>query len=154
MDDAQPAIRIRRLEKADYDYVVSVLDRWWGGPAGQRALPVFFYELGHHALAAESAGSIIGFLFGFITHSPPPSGYVHMVGIDPEHRRRGVGHELYARFVAKCTEQGVVRLKAIAAVGDDGAVRFHEAMGFTAREVTDYAGPGRTRVVFERDLHR
>ncbi|MEZ4251804.1 MAG: hypothetical protein R3B99_26640 [Polyangiales bacterium] len=35
-------LQIRGIEKADFDYLVSVLDQWWGGPAGQRAHFVFF----------------------------------------------------------------------------------------------------------------
>lgn len=140
---------IRRLTKADYDYVVSVLDRWWGGPSGQRADPMFFYEFGESALAAEIDGQIAGFLLGFVTGDV---GFIHLVGIDPDFRRRGVGHRLYARFAEQCRAQGADRLKAIAAVGNDGSVAFHEAEGFTVEEVADYAGPGRPRVVFSKSL--
>jgi GNAT superfamily N-acetyltransferase len=147
------SLQIRGLDKSDYDYVVSVLDRWWGGPSGQRASPVFFYELGSDALVVEEHGKVVGFLLGFVVRvSSEPTGYIHLVGIDPEHRRRGVGHLLYERFVDRCRGAGVKRLKAIAAVGNEGSVRFHEAMGFSATEVADYAGPGRARMVFERTL--
>ena len=44
---------IRGITKSDFDYIVSVLDRWWGGPSSERAHPVFFYELGEQALIAE-----------------------------------------------------------------------------------------------------
>ncbi|MAQ16695.1 MAG: GNAT family N-acetyltransferase [Sandaracinus sp.] len=145
-------MRIRGITKEDYDYVVSVLDRWWGGPAGQRAHPMFFYELGTDALVAEEDGKVVGFLLGFVASQAEAIGYVHLVGIDPHHRRRGVGQRLYERFEARCRKAGVRRLKAIAAVGNDGSVAFHEALGFLAEEVSDYAGPGRSRMVFTRDL--
>lgn len=145
-------LHIRGITKEDYDYVVSVLDRWWGGPAGQRADPFFFYELGQEALVAEVAGKVVGFLLGFVARASEPIGYVHLVGIDPHHRRRGVGQRLYARFEERCREAGARRLKAIAAVGNDGSTEFHEALGFSAREVENYAGPGRSRMVFEREL--
>jgi len=145
-------LQIRGITKEDYDYVVSVLDRWWGGPAGQRADPFFFYELGQEALVAEVDGKVVGFLLGFVARASEPIGYVHLVGIDPHHRRKGVGQQLYARFEERCREAGARRLKAIAAVGNEGSTEFHEALGFTAREVPDYAGPGRSRMVFERSL--
>jgi ribosomal protein S18 acetylase RimI-like enzyme len=145
----QGDISIRRLEKADYDYVVSVLDRWWGGPSGQRADPMYLYEFGEHALVAESGGQVIGFLLGFVVQA---LGFIHLVGIDPTHRRRRVGQALYERFTTKCAAAGVQELKAIAAVGNEASVAFHVALGFSAQEVEDYAGPGRARLVFTKRL--
>ncbi len=84
-------MEIRGLTKADYDYIISVLDQWWGGPAGRRADPMFFYEFGEHALVAELDGQVIGFLLGVMLPGPSATGYVHLVGIHPDHRRRQVG---------------------------------------------------------------
>jgi GNAT superfamily N-acetyltransferase len=88
-------ITIRGVRKSDYDFVVSVLDRWWGGPSRELLHPIFFWELGERALIAEEEGAVVGFLFGFHAVGPPKTAYVHMVGIHPDHRRRGVGKELY-----------------------------------------------------------
>lgn len=146
---------IRPMTKADYGFLASVLDRWWGGPSGQRAEPLFYYELGSGALVAEREDAVVGFLFGFVTPDEPSkekTGYVHLVGIHPDQRRKGVGQRLYDSFSELCRARGVTRLKAIAAVGDEGAVRFHVALGFDAEEVAGYAGPGRSRMVFTRAL--
>jgi ribosomal protein S18 acetylase RimI-like enzyme len=143
---------IRGITKRDYDYIVSVLDRWWGGPSGERAHPIFFYELGENALIAEEDGEVVGFLLGFIAPSSPPSAYVHLVGINPDHRRRGVGKDLYAHFTRRAQGAGAARIKAITTVGNEGSIRFHQALGFAMREDTDYAGIGRSRVVFTKDL--
>jgi GNAT superfamily N-acetyltransferase len=149
---ANRLMNIRGLTKHDYDYITSVLDQWWGGPASKRADPMFFYEFGEHALVAEIDGQVIGFLFGVLVPSPAATGYVHMVGIHPDRRRRGVGKELYAKFTQRCHGAGMHRVKAIAVTGHEGPMRFHEAMGFTAQEVEDYAGPGRPRIVFVKEL--
>lgn len=145
-------MQIRGISKADFDYVVSVLDRWWGGPSGERAHPVFFYELGKDALIAEEDGQVVGFLLGFVAPTTPPTGYVHLVGIHPEFRRRGVGQRLYEEFTTRCRAAGAHRLKAITTVGNEGSVAFHRALGFDVREDGDYAGPDRARVVFTKDL--
>jgi GNAT superfamily N-acetyltransferase len=143
---------IRGITKSDFDYIVSVLDRWWGGPAGERAHPVFFYELGEQALIGEENGEVLGFLLGFLSPSSPPTAYVHLVGIHPDHRRRGVGKELYEHFADRARGLGASRLKAITTVGNEGSIRFHAALGFTVQEDHDYAGPGRSRVVFTKEL--
>lgn len=145
-------MQIRGISKADFDYVASVLDRWWGGPSGERAHPVFFYELGKDALIAEEEGQVVGFLLGFVAPTTPPTGYVHLVGIHPDFRRRGVGQKLYAEFTERCSAAGVQRLKAITTVGNDGSVAFHRALGFETREDPDYAGPDRARLVFTKEL--
>jgi ribosomal protein S18 acetylase RimI-like enzyme len=143
---------IRPMTKSDYDYVVSVLDRWWGGPSVERAHPFFFYELGEHALVAEDDGVVVGFLLGFVATGPPPYGYVHLVGIAPDARRRGVGKRLYETFFDASRHAGATRIKAIANVGNEGSVRFHEALGFDVKVDPDYAGAGRARLVFTRAL--
>ena len=142
----------RGITKRDFDTITSVLDRWWGGPAGERAHPIFFYELGEHALIAEEDGVLVGFLLGFITSGTPRTGYVHLVGIHPEYRRRAVGKLLYAQFAERAQRAGAERVKAITTVGNEGSVRFHEALGFQVDEDPSYAGEGRARIVFTRAL--
>ena len=143
---------IRGITKSDFDYIVSVLDRWWGGPSSERAHPIFFYELGDRALIAEENGQVVGFLLGFVSHNDPPIAYIHLVGIDPDQRRLGVGKELYERFAERASKDGVKQLKAITLAGNAGSVRFHEALGFAVTEEPDYAGRGRSRVVFTKNI--
>ncbi len=145
-------MKIRGLTKVDYDYIISVLDQWWGGPAGRRADPMFFYEFGEHALVADLDGQVIGFLLGVMAPTPSATGYVHLVGIHPDHRRRGVGKRLYTEFTERCRAAGMKRIKSLGSAGHEGPVEFHEAMGFESTEVPDYAGPGRSRVVFVKEL--
>ncbi len=145
-------MQTRRITKGDFDQIVSVIDRWWGAPAGTLAHPIFFYELGQHALVAEENGSMVGFLLGFITPELPPTGYVHLVGIHPEQRRHGVGRLLYEAFTRECVSAGCAMMKAIAPMGNEGSARFHAGVGWNVEEVQDYAGPGRARLVFTRSL--
>jgi GNAT superfamily N-acetyltransferase len=142
----------RKITKTDFDEIVQVIDRWWGGPISTFAHPIFFYELGDNALIVEHEGRLIGFLLGFIVFKTPKTGYVHLVGIHPDYRRQGVGRLLYEKFTERCRGLGCVRMKAITTAGNEGSIRFHQAQGWTAEEVDDYAGPDRKRIVFTRDL--
>ncbi len=144
-------MQTRPLEKADYDRIVSVIDAWWEGPTSALAHPIFFYELGRLARVVVDGDELVGFLLGFAAPETS-SGYVHLVGIHPEHRRRGVARLLYTAFEDDCRDAGCIRLKAITTLGNDGSVRFHEALGWSVAQVADYAGPGRTRVLFEKGL--
>jgi ribosomal protein S18 acetylase RimI-like enzyme len=147
-------MNVRRITKADFDRIAEVIDHWWGGPIGTFAHPIFFYELGDHALVVEQAQELIGFLLGFpiATSDGAKTGYVHLVGIHPEYRRRGVGRLLYDHFVKECAAAGCDRMKAITTPGNEGSIRFHVALGWHVKEVEDYAGPGRRRIVFTKPL--
>lgn len=142
----------RPLTKADFDYVVQVIDRWWGGPSTALAHPIFFYELGRHAMVAVERGEIVGFLLGFVTTTDAPVGYVHLVGIHPEWRRRGVARKLYDGFEGACRATGARSMKAITTLGNEGSVAFHRALGWEVEEQPDYAGPHRPRIVFTKAL--
>ena len=145
----------RTISKADFDVIVEVIDRWWGGPISTLAHPIFFYELGDMAHVVEHEGEIIGFLLGFIAHADhqgKKTGYVHLVGIHPDFRRQGVGRLLYKTFTDACVAAECVAMKAITTTGNEASLRFHTAQGWDAREIDDYAGPGRRRVVFTKEL--
>lgn len=142
----------RPLGKKDYDHIVQVIDRWWGGPTSALAHPVFFYELGQCARVVEYEGTLVGFLFGFIAPGPPRTGYVHLVGIHPDYRRRGVGKILYQSFEEQCRSRDCTRMKSMTTTGDDGSIAFHQATGWDVANVEDYAGPARPRVVFVKEL--
>lgn len=147
-------MQTRPMIKSDYDQIVQIIDRWWAGPTSALAHPIFFYELGRMARVVENDGVLVGFLFGFIC--PDASvGYVHLVGIHPDYRRRGVAKILYRSFEEDCRRDGCRELKAITTLGNEASVGFHTALGWTMIENEDYAGPGRMRIVFRRDLaHR
>ncbi|HEX4511980.1 MAG TPA: GNAT family N-acetyltransferase [Polyangiaceae bacterium] len=146
----------RKITKADFDRIVEVIDHWWGGPISTFAHPIFFYEIGDMALVVEEGGEMIGFLLGFIANEHDSglgrTGYVHLVGIHPDHRRKGVGRLLYAKFTDGAVASGCTKLKAITTTGNEGSIRFHLAQGWQAQEIDDYAGPGRKRIVFLKEL--
>lgn len=145
-------MQARPLTKADYDQIVSVIDHWWGGPTSALAHPMFFYELGRLARVVEDDGDLVGFLLGFVCHTDAPTGYVHLIGIHPSYRRRGVARLLYTSFEDDCQKEGCKTLKAITTLGNEGSVRFHQALGWSMAETENYAGPGRTRIVFTKSL--
>lgn len=151
-------LRAGPMTKAHYDRVVQVVDHWWNGPIAVLAHPVFFYELGQYARVVEDTDQndrLVGFLLGFIvpdSSAGPAVGYIHLVGIDPTLRRRGVARALYNDFTSSCLAAGCHKMKAITTAGNEGSLRFHLALGWTATEDENYAGPNRRRMVLTRTL--
>jgi len=151
-EQEQPVMLLRDLEKQDYDQIVQVIDRWSGGPTSSLVHPFLFYELGRLAQVVERDSQLVGFLFGFLSQTAEPVGYVHLIAVHPDFRRRGVGRLLYSKFEENCRAHGCVALKSMTAPGNESATAFHKALGFGAELFEGYAGPGRPRVVFGKQI--
>ena len=164
--DATSDLRFRRPVEADHRAIVTLVDEWWGGRKMHPLLPRLWFQhfTGTSWLAETEAGRPMGFLIGFISPDDPSTAYVHMIGTDPNRRRRGLGRELYRRFSDDVGGRGVVRIRAITWPGNRISVGFHRALGFEVvdgpgsqnlygmRAYPDYDSPGDDRVVFERGL--
>jgi GNAT superfamily N-acetyltransferase len=150
MIDAMAA-RIDLADVSDLHQVLADHARYWG-ERDLRALHLtaLVQEFGATCLVARAEDGIRGYLFGFVT--PDHTGYVHLIATRDDSRGTGLGRTLHEAFTEAARGQGAVRLKAITSVTNEGSIAFHRSLGFDARVVEDYDGPGRPRVVFTRNL--
>jgi ribosomal protein S18 acetylase RimI-like enzyme len=132
MPDPDPARRYRRPTEADYERIVAVLDPWWSGRLADADLPRLWLRhfTGTSWLAEDADGELAGFLVGFLSPDHPDEAYCHLIGTNPNLRRRGIGSELYARFFADAAAAGRKRVVAVAWPGNRPAIDFHRALGF------------------------
>ncbi len=158
------AATIRRLRPSDYGTVIAVIDEWWGGRPMSDMLPRLFFEhFADTSFAADRAGTLTGFLVGFLSQSQPGEAYIHFVGVRPGQRGQGLGRRLYEAFFEAASARGCTVVRAVTAPVNTGSVAFHRRMGFSveprqaARDgipvAADYDGPGRDRVRFVKHLH-
>ena len=123
--------------------------------------PLLVYDFGETALVIRGDGGraagaggggeeVIAYLFGLLT--PSGVGYIHLVAVREGHRREGLARCLYARFEVLARKHEAHALKAFTQPINTRSIAFHRALGFTATETADYAGPGQTRTVFWRQL--
>jgi GNAT superfamily N-acetyltransferase len=159
-------LRFRRPTEADHPGIVAAVDDWWGGRRIHHLLPRLWFQhfTGTSWLAETEAGRPAGFIVGFISPDDPSIAYVHMVGTGPNHRRGGLGRELYRRFFDDIASHGVERVRAITWPGNRVSVAFHAALGFRPLDgpgsqnlygtlaFPDYDFAGEDRVVFERSI--
>ena len=138
-----PGLRFRRPREEDHPSVVNVIDDWWGGRRLHELLPRLWFQhfTGTSWIAETEDGRMAGFLVGFVSPDHPDTGYVHMIGADPNLRRRGVGRALYRRFIDDVVPRGVRRVKAITWPGNRQSVAFHRSLGFRVDD-----GPGTQRL--------
>lgn len=159
-------ITFRRPTEADHPAIVGRVDEWWGGRKLHRLLPRLWFQ--HFTatswLAEDAGGRPVGFLVGFVSPDRPDEAYVHMIGTSPNHRRDGLGRQLYERFFEDARAHGARRVTAVTWPGNQLSVKFHRAMGFVPSQgpgsqnlygtpaYADYDADGEDRVVFSRDL--
>lgn len=149
------ALTLRALGAADFDSARAVADDWFGHPVGLTMHRLFFDQLGPwgvHAAPADDPDHMVGVLLGLRSVAEPDLAYVHFHMVDPAARGAGVGRALYEEFGRRMTDVGCRRIRALAAPARTGAVRFHEALGFTGVEAAGFLGPQQDRIVFERTL--
>lgn len=156
----------RRPSEADHERIVGLVDEWWDGRRMRMLLPrLWFQHFTSTSWIAETTdGRLAGFVVAFISQDDPATGYVHMIGADPNHRRAGIGRALYERVFEDLGGRGVRRVTAITWPGNRRSVAFHRAIGFRVDDgpgtqnlygtpsYPDYDGEGDDRVVFIRDL--
>jgi ribosomal protein S18 acetylase RimI-like enzyme len=139
-----PAYELRRPAEAD----VAALDvrlRDWCEDRTTRGLPgrTWIRHFGSTALVAEASRDHrpLGLLLGFRSADRPAEAVVHLVAVDPEFRRRGIGRDLVERFAERLAASGATTLSAACRPDDRIALAFFGALGFEPQ-----AGPGSTRL--------
>ncbi len=129
------------------------MDLWWGRPVLGSLPRLFLDHFCSSSLVVHGPDGLIAFLIGILSPSQPDQAYIHFAGVAPAARHLGLARMLYEEFFALARADGRRAVSAVTSPGNDGSVRFHQAMGFTvAGPLADYHGPGRDRLVFSRDL--
>jgi len=159
-------LTFRRPAEPDHARIVRQVDDWWGGRRLHDLLPRLWFQhfTGTSWLVEDASGVPVAFLVGFISPDRPDEAYIHMVGVNPNLRRSGVGAQLYERFIDDVAGRGVRRVHAITWPGNRISVGFHTAMGFVPSAgagtqnlygtvaYPDYDYPGEDRVAFTKEL--
>lgn len=120
------AVQVRVARPEDYDRIVTVIDEWWGRPVSASLPRLFLDHFWSTSRVADDEDGVAGFMVAFVSPSQPDVGYVHFVGVRPDHRRSGLARQLYEQFADDALGQGCTELRAITATVNVGSIRFHK----------------------------
>lgn len=141
---AAPPYDVRHPTEADLAGLDARL-RDWREDRSSRGGPgrTWFRHLGGTAWLAEASGDHrpLGLLLGFRSPDRSTDAVIHLVAVDPEFRRRGIGRDLLERFAATLAAAGAATLEATCRPDDRIALAFFTALGFAPQ-----AGPGSSRI--------
>jgi len=129
--DVLARLRWRTAEPADAIAVSKALDDWWEQRLNHCVQPQLFEHFGDTSLIVEDEGELVAFLVGWMSQRFPDAAYVHFMGVRDDHRRLGLGLELYRRFAAVGRERGRTRLMAETGAFNARSIAFHRGIGLT-----------------------
>ena len=155
-------LRFRRPVEADHPTIVRLVDEWWAGQRVRDQLPRLWFRhfSGTSWIAETGDGDLAGFVIGFVSPDRPERAVLHMVGVDPNRRRRGVGRSLYERFSDDAARLGAHQIEAACWPANRAAIGFLQALGLVADSgpgsqslygspaFADYDGPGEDRAIY------
>jgi ribosomal protein S18 acetylase RimI-like enzyme len=138
------------------DYLGRVIAHFYGADRIRREIAPYPDWFGF--VVALDADAIVGVSGTGRSAQHPESCELFALYVDPDAQRRGVGRGLVAHAAAACEASGAHRLDVAVLPGNQAAIRFYEACGFTfAGERPIYAphgaegGPA-TALVYQRPL--
>ena len=162
-----PAVDFDRPTDADHEAIVRRIDDWAGGRKARHLVPrLWFRHFTGMSWAArlDPGGRVAGVAIGIVSPDEPTTAILHLVAVDPAHRRGGIGRELVDRFVGDARAAGARRVLTTAWPDDRPTLRFLEAVGFSlvappdrqrlygTPAIADYDEPGDDRAELERSI--
>jgi ribosomal protein S18 acetylase RimI-like enzyme len=155
-------VGLRHPTEDDQPRIVALVDEWFSGRRIRHLVGrSWFRHFGSTSwLSIDDAGQPLGFLLGYRSPDRPDEAVVHLVGVHPNHRRRGIGRTLVATFTADMQAAGARTLTALAWPGEPPSTAFFRAVGFQpdagpgsknlfgTTAFADYDGAGEDRIVF------
>ena len=92
------------------------------------------------SFVAEMDNRIIGFIIGIVLgaeYDLPLSGWINIMGVDPEYQGRGVGRMLLKSFVEGCHQRGM-KARVLVRQKDERLKKFLAPLGFHQGDVVDF----------------
>src|SRR5690349_9906873 len=111
--------------KADFDQILTDNTVFWGSDRVRHLHhPSLLYEFGDTAFVIKEEETVVAYLFGYFAQNAPTA-YVHLIGIRPSHRRRGLARHLYTHLLDLARARGCTAVKAITTPTNADSIAFH-----------------------------
>jgi len=97
------------------------------------------------SMVAEADGKVVGFMLGDVRAGEfgieEPSGWIEVIGVDPESAGRGVGKALGEAMLAGYRARGVKRVRTMVDQSMPEVEQFFRALGFELDTLRSYVKP-------------
>jgi len=91
------------------------------------------------SFVAEAGGQVVGFMFGEVRSGEfgleQPTGWIEVVGGDPDFREQAIGRRLAEAMLERFRERGVGRVCTLVSSRMEGLTKFFDALGFETSDL-------------------
>ena len=138
MPEVKPAARVRPLDELDIGAIVKIDERITGiyrPEFWEQRVGYYLRRDPDSSQVAEMGGRVVGFMLGDIRAGEfgleEPSGWIERFGIDPEHRGRDLGKQMFEAITGHFRAAGATTIRTLVDGKDAGVTGFLRALGFT-----------------------
>ena len=138
MPGTQATTRIRPLDELDIGAIVRIDERISGAyrpEIWEQRVGFYLRRDPGASQVAEADGRVVGFMLGDLRAGEfgleEPSGWIERFGIDPEHRGRDLGRQMFAAMVAHFRAGGARSVRTLVDRSDRATAGFLQALGLT-----------------------
>lgn len=137
MSEPEPEVRIRPLDELDITAIVGIDEKI----SGRYRPEVWERRIGYHlrrdpdsCVVAESGGRVVGFMLGevrsFEFGLEEPTGWIEVLGVDPEARGRAVGRRMAEAMLDYFRTQGAHSVRTLVDEDRMELSGFFSSLGF------------------------
>jgi ribosomal protein S18 acetylase RimI-like enzyme len=125
------AIQIRGLSELDLGDIVRIAEKpdLW-----EDRVAYYLRRDPEGSVVAESGGRVVGFMLGDVRSGDfgleEPSGWIEVIGVDPDSVGKGVGRALGEAMLDRYKGRGVRRVRTMVDASMPDVERFFRALGF------------------------
>ena len=134
----QPLARVRPLDELDIGSVVSIDERITGvyrPEFWEQRVGYYLRRDPEASRVAEVDGKVVGFMLGDVRAGEfgleEPSGWIERFGIDPQHRGRDLGKQMFEAILGHFRAAGATTVRTLVDGKDPGVAGFLKALGFS-----------------------
>ncbi|MFQ5349275.1 MAG: GNAT family N-acetyltransferase [Thermoanaerobaculia bacterium] len=153
MNETTAEVRIRCLEDTDLGDITGIDEKIGGSYRPQvweQRMAYYSRRDPDASMVAESGGRVVGFMFGEIRSGEfgmeEPTGWIEVLGVDPEARGQAVGRRLAESMMDYFESSGATAVRTMVDAEMVGIERFFESLGFepaSLRPFVKQLGEGR-----------
>ena len=137
MPEPDPAILIQSLSELHLDDIVRIVEKTrhaYQPDLWEDRVTYYLRRDPEGSVVAEVDGRVVGFMLGDVRAGEfgieEPSGWIEVIGVDPEFAGRGVGRALADAMLSRYRERGVHRVRTMVDAAMPEVERFFKLVGF------------------------
>ena len=148
MAETATAVRVRGLDTIDIGSVITIDEKI----TGNYRPDVWETRIGYYlrrdpdaAIVAEADGEVVGFMLGELRSGEfgleEPTGWIEVLGVDPDQQGRSVGRQLADAMIGHFQARGAKTVRTLVDEEMEGIAGFFGSLGFQPATLRPFVKP-------------